>query len=59
MKIFYACNIQKYGEYGFNPLERHTFKAINMIDARNWIVNHLDTSIKWQIIPARIVHVLN
>ena len=51
MKSFYACNVQKYGEYGFNPLERYLFKAKNTADARHWIINHLDISIKWQIIP--------
>ena len=51
MKTYYACNIQKYGEYGFNPLERYIFQARNRVNARQWVINHLDCSIKWQIIP--------
>ena len=48
---FYACNIQECGEYGFNPLERYTFTAADRQEARHWVINHLDCSIKWQIIP--------
>ena len=53
MKTYYACNIQEYGEYGFNPLERYTFQAKNRAEARQWIISHLDCSIKWQIIPEK------
>lgn len=51
-RTYYACNVQKYGEYGFNPTERYEFQAKDTASARHWIVNHLDCSIEWQIIPA-------
>ena len=50
MKTYKACNVQDYGEYGFDPMEVYTIKAENRIEAHHWIINHLDSSIKWQII---------
>ena len=51
MKTYFARNRQEYGEYGFNPFEGYYFKADTPANARHWVINHLDISIQWQIIP--------
>lgn len=34
---------------GISPDEEHKFKALNLYDARHWVINHLDCSYEWNI----------
>jgi len=33
--------------YAKSNKEHYTFRALDLSDARNWIINHLDTSQEW------------
>jgi hypothetical protein len=35
--------------FAYSKKEKHQFKALNISDARNWIINHLDTSQEWTL----------
>jgi len=39
MKTFYATS----------RVAHYTFEAINISDARHWVINHLDMSLNWTI----------
>lgn len=33
--------------YAKSKLEHYTFRALTILDARHWIINHLDCSQEW------------
>jgi hypothetical protein len=35
--------------YAKSNKEHYTFRALNISDARHWIINHLDTSQEWTL----------
>jgi hypothetical protein len=35
--------------FAYSKKEKHQFKALNISDARHWIINHLDTSQEWTL----------
>jgi hypothetical protein len=35
--------------FAYSKKEQHQFKALNISDARHWIINHLDTSQEWTL----------
>jgi len=35
--------------FAYSNKEQHQFKALNILDARAWIVNHLDCSQEWTL----------